>query len=55
MLPLGKTAKRRNGSFRFRAVGGKDALRAGTTDALNLRGVCQSGFLMMVVLWSQNG
>ena len=55
MLPQGLTVKRRNGSFRLRALGRKDALRTGTADAVNLRGIGQCGFLMMLMLWSQNG
>ena len=55
MLPVGKTAKGRDGSFRLGTLGRKDTLRTGTADAVNLRGICQCGFLMMLMLWSQNG
>ena len=55
MLPKGKTAKRRNGSLRLRALGRKDALGTGAADSANLRGVGQRGFLMVTVLGSQDG
>ena len=55
MLPDGKTAKRRDGSFRLRALSRQDALGTGTADAVNLRGIGQCGFLMVLMLWSQDG
>ena len=55
MLPDGKTAKRRDGSFRLGILGRKDTLRTGTADAVNLRGVGQRGFLLMLMLRSQDG
>ncbi len=55
MLPEGKTAKRRDGSFGLRTLGRKDALRTGATDTIELRGVGQRSFLMMLVLGSQDG
>ena len=55
MLPVGKTAKRRDGSFRLGTLGRKDTLRTGTADAVNLRGICQCGFLLMLMLRSQDG
>ena len=55
MLPVGKTAKGRDGSFRLGTLGRKDTLRAGTADAVNLRGICQCGFLLMLMLRSQDG
>ena len=55
MLPVGKTAKGRDGSFRLGTLGRKDTLRTGTADAVNLRGICQCGFLMMLMLRSQDG
>ena len=55
MLPNGKTAKRCNGSFRLGTLGRKDTLRTGTADAVNLRGICQCGFLLMLMLRSQDG
>jgi len=55
MMPDGKTAKRRGSSFRLRSLSRKDALRTGTADAVNLRGISQCGFLMMLMLWSKNG
>ena len=36
MLPEGHTAKRRDGSFRLRTLGRKDALRPGTADAVGI-------------------
>ena len=36
MLPVGKTAKGRDGSFRLGTLGRKDTLGAGTADAVNL-------------------
>lgn len=55
MLPDGKTAKRRDGPFRLRALSRQDALGTGTADAVNLRGIGQCGFLMVLMLWSQDG
>ena len=55
MLPPGKAAKRRDASLRLRALGGKNALRTGTADAVELRGVGQRGFLVMPMLRGQNG
>ena len=55
MLPNSKTAKRCNGSFRLGTLGRKDTLRTGTADAVNLRGFCQCGFLLMLMLRSQDG
>ena len=55
MLPVGKTAKGRDGSFRLGTLGRKDTLRTGTADAVNLRGICQCGFLLMLMLRSQDG
>jgi len=55
MMPDGKTAKRRDRSFRLRSLSRKDALWTGTADAVNLRGIGQCGFLMMLMLWSKNG
>ena len=55
MLPNGKTAKGRDGSFRLGTLGRKDTLRTGTADAVNLRGICQCGFLLMLMLRSQDG
>ena len=55
MLPEGKTAKRRDDSFRLRSLGWKDALGTGAADAVNLRGVGQRGFLMVLMSRSQNG
>ena len=55
MLPVGKTAKGRDGSFRLGTLGRKDTLRTGTADAIELRGISQCGFMMMLVLRSQNG
>ena len=55
MMPDGKTAKRRDRSFRLRALSRKDALWTGTADAVNLRGIGQCGFLMMPMLRSQDG
>ena len=53
--PQGKTAKGRDGSFRLGTLGRKDTLRTGTADAVNLRGICQCGFLLMLMLRSQDG
>ncbi len=50
MMPEGKAAKRRDASFRLCTLGRKDALRTGTANAVNLRGICQCGILMMLVL-----
>jgi len=55
MLPVGKTAKGRDGSFRLGTLGRKDTLRTGTADAVNLRAIGQCGFLMVLMLWSQDG
>ena len=54
MLPVGKTAKGRDGSFRLGSLSRKDALGTGTADAVDLRGICQRGFLVMLVLGSQD-
>ena len=54
MMPDGKTAKRREGPFRLCSLSRKDALGAGTANAVDLRGICQRGFLVMLVLGSQD-
>ena len=55
MLPDGKAAKRRDGPFSLRALSRQDALGTGTADAIELRGISQCGFMMMLMLRSQNG
>ena len=55
MLPFGKTAKRRDGSFSLRPLGRQDTLRTGTANAINLRRVGQCGFLMVLVPRGHDG
>ena len=55
MLPHGNLAKRRDGSLGLGTLSRQDALRTGATDAIDLRGIGERGFLMMLVLRSQDG
>lgn len=48
MLPLGKTTKRCDGSFCFRALRGQNALRARTANPIELRGIRQRGFMRLL-------
>ena len=55
MLPHGNLAKRRDGSLGLGTLSRQDALRTGAADTIDLRGIGQCGFLMMLVLRSQDG
>ena len=55
MLPHGNLAKRRDGSLGLGTLSRQDALRTGAADAIDLRGIGERGFLMMLVLRSQDG
>ena len=55
MLPHGNLAKRRDGSLGLGTLSRQDALGTGATDAIDLRGIGERGFLMMLVLRSQDG